>query len=104
MNGNLPVVGKVSLPDIPDELKGYNQWVVWRYEKDPKRDKPLKVPYSPLSGKRTGTTDKERSTWGSFDQAVTAYSSDHFSGIGFVFHKSDRFVGCPVGWIARIGG
>ena len=93
MNGNLPVVGKVSLPDIPDELKGYNQWVVWRYEKDLKRDKPLKVPYSPLSGKRTGTTDKEFSTWGSFDQAVAAYNSDQFSGIGFVFHKSDPFVG-----------
>ena len=93
MNGNLPPVGKVSLLDIPDELKGYNQWVVWRYEKDPKREKPLKVPYSPLTGNRTGTTDKERSTWGSFDQAVAAYNSGQFSGIGFVFHKSDPFVG-----------
>ena len=93
MNGILPAMGKVSLPDIPDELKGYNQWVVWRYEKDPKREKPLKVPYSSLTGNRTGTTDKERSTWGSFDQAVAAYNSGQFSGIGFVFHKSDPFVG-----------
>ncbi len=95
MNGNLPAVGKVSLPDIPDELKGYNQWVVWRYEKntDPKVKKPRKVPYSPVSLRRTGPEEKSRTTWGSYDQAVTAYNSGNYSGIGFVFTKSDPYLG-----------
>ena len=95
MNGKLPAVGKVSLPDIPDELKGYNQWLVWRYEKDPNpgAKKDRKVPYSPLSMKPTGHDEKSRPTWGSFDQAVTAYGTERFSGIGFVFTKSDPYVG-----------
>ena len=93
MNKSDPVTAGISVPDVPAELQLYPQWVVWRYENNPKGKKPRKVPYSPITLNRTGTTEKERSTWGSFDDACQAYANNQFSGIGFVFSEQDPFVG-----------
>jgi primase-polymerase (primpol)-like protein len=56
-----------TFDNIPDELKSYRQWIVWRYE-DHGGPKPTKVPYSP-NFPGHAAVDKP-GTWASFDEAV----------------------------------
>jgi hypothetical protein len=74
--------------NIPEELKAYRSWVVWRSETD-EDGKPTKRPYSPLSGTLASPTDA--STWASYEEAVTAFNSGWFSGIGFVLSEADPY-------------
>jgi len=72
----------MSFQNLPWELKGYQNWVCWRYESRGE-GKPTKVPYNPLTGYRASSTDP--SHWVSFDAAIGASGYD---GIGFVFTNS----------------
>ncbi len=85
----------VKLSGIPDELKGYPQWIVWRYEQYKGDKKPRKVPYSPFTAKRVGTKAVDSESWGTIEQAVQAAKTfkGRFNGIGFVFSQEDPFVG-----------
>lgn len=56
---------------IPDEMKSYRQWVVWRLEERPNA-KPTKVPYSPHSFNLASVTNP--GTWGTFEEACAAYA------------------------------
>ncbi len=70
------------LNNIPQEMRIFRQWVVWRYE-DTDGPKPTKVPYSALNGRLASVTDPN--TWASFDEAAHALqNSGMYSGIGFV--------------------
>lgn len=73
--------------NIPDEMRDARRWVVWRSEQraDPCTGevKSTKVPY------RAGTPDYKASatnarSWGTYAQAVAAYSHWDCDGIGFV--------------------
>lgn len=77
---------------IPDELKLYAQFIVWRYE-TPYGSKPTKVPYNPKNGFTASVSD--RNSWASFDEAVIAHSKSNgrYDGIGFVFTDNDPFCG-----------
>ena len=88
----------VKLSGIPDELKGYPQWVVWRYEQYKGDKKPRKVPYSPVTGKRVKTTPNDSGNWGTIEDAVQAAKTfkGRFHGIGFVFSAEDPFVGIDI--------
>lgn len=77
---------------IPEELKGYKQWTVWKLEQGPKDKKPTKVPYSPLSGNRSGSTEKHRDSWGSFDDACQALNTGKYAGIQFSLTEFDPFI------------
>lgn len=80
--------------DVPGELIDFAQWVVWKAEPKKKKDgtvKITKVPYNPKNGLKA--SNQKSSHWGTFDQAVKAYRSGKFDGIGFVFTKNDPFVG-----------
>ena len=73
---------------IPDELKTYPNWVLWKYvERD---GKSTKVPFDP---KRTWKSAKSNdpATWGTWDQVTRAYSRGDFAGIGFQFSHSPFF-------------
>lgn len=74
--------------NLPEEIKVYNQWLVWRYE-DLEAKKPTKVPYCPHSYKQASVTNPQ--TWGSFDDACKAHFNGNFSGIGFVLTENDPF-------------
>lgn len=74
--------------NIPNEMRAFNQWVVWRYE-DRDADKPTKVPYSPASNRMASVTDA--STWGSYDDAVAALQTNWYAGIGFVLTDADPY-------------
>jgi len=78
----------MSFDGIPQEIREYNQWVVWRFE-DINAAKPTKVPYNPLTGALANVNKPE--TWTTFDQAVQASSLDCYDGIGFVLNESDPY-------------
>ncbi|KZK14832.1 phage NrS-1 polymerase family protein [Meiothermus taiwanensis] len=71
---------------IPAELKGYPQWVVWRYEE--RNSKQCKVPYDPKSGRRASVNNP--ATWGSFAEAL-ARAGAGYDGIGFVLTEDDPY-------------
>jgi len=72
---------------IPEELTARPQWVVWRAV----GDKPDKVPYSVRSGRKASSTDLM--TWGTFREALKAYESGEYAGVGFVFSSGDPYTG-----------
>lgn len=74
--------------NIPNEMRTYPQWVMWRYE-DTDSKKPTKVPYSARSAKLASVTDP--TTWATFDECVNAMSSGWYSGIGFVLTENDPY-------------
>ena len=73
--------------NIPAELKACQQWILWRYERAA-NGRMTKVPYSP-AGHKTGSQTAE---W-SFDALIQYVESGDFSGIGFSFKESDRYIG-----------
>lgn len=74
---------------IPNEMKMFPQWIVWRYE-DTESPKPTKVPYSPRTASHALVDDP--STWATFDEAVHCIrTSTYYAGIGFVLTDNDPF-------------
>jgi len=74
---------------IPQELKEYNQWVVWKLEKTEK--KTLK---KPLVKGLTGMGWQHKKNQMSFDEAYQLFKDNRniLSGVGFVFSADDPFV------------
>lgn len=77
---NLPITKSDSYYDIPEELQARKQWIVH------KNKIPLQV-----DGK--GAMSNNPKTWDSFENVVQAARKKNFSGIGFVFDKSDGYIG-----------
>ena len=79
--------------NIPDELKQYTQWVVWKAVYLTEKDKWTKVPYDPKTNKKAKNNDP--STWGSFDKAWKAFQAGGwgYTGIGFELSANDPFCG-----------
>jgi len=75
--------------NIPSELKNLEQWVLWK--KEERGGNLTKIPYDPKTWSKASSTD--RGTWGSYDQAITAYRKGDFQGIGFVFSGEDDIIG-----------
>jgi putative DNA primase/helicase len=73
--------------NIPGELNTRPQWVVWKAV----GDKPGKVPFSARSGRRASSTDLL--TWSTFQEALEAYESGEYAGVGFVFSSADPYTG-----------
>lgn len=78
-----------SSVNVSSELKGFDQFVLWKLELFPGDVKPRKVPYSPYTLERSSTTNP--TTWGSYGAALAAHQAGGFNGIGFVFTDSDPF-------------
>ena len=76
------------IASIPEEMKQFNQFVVWRYE-ELQGGKPTKIPYCPHSYGMASVTDY--TTWGTFEQAMRAFNTGSFSGIGFVLTENDPY-------------
>jgi len=79
----------MAIENIPQEMRIFRQWVVWRYE-DTDGPKPTKVPYSALNGRLASVTDP--ATWASFDEAAHCLTkSGMYNGLGFVLTEADPF-------------
>ena len=81
---------RVNQDNIPQELKDWAQWVVWRMEA---RDgKPTKVPYNPKTPKIRAKANTP-ATWASWEKALGVAEADGFDGVGFMFSSEDPFAG-----------
>jgi len=78
-----------NLQVIPVELKNRAQWVAWRVEK--RNANPIKVPVDPRTNRNAKVNSP--STWGTFEEACDACAKWKCAGVGYVFNKSDPFVG-----------
>lgn len=74
----------VEFNGIPSMMKFEDRWVLWKLQK--KGDKLTKVPYQ-KNNAPASSTNKE--TWCSFDDAMEAYETKRFSGVGFVLDGDD---------------
>src|SRR2546423_979387 len=79
----------VKADAIPAELRGWPQWVAWRWVW--RRGTWTKVPITPLSGAYADPADP--ATWGTFEQALVRYHRPGLAGIGFAFSSQDPFAG-----------
>jgi putative DNA primase/helicase len=82
-------------PDgIPDFLKSLDHWVCWRYTWKPPRGKREgkwdKPPINCRTGGAASSTDC--SSWSAFAEALTAYETGRYDGIGFVVHAHDEIM------------
>ena len=66
-----------------DQLKAQKRWFCWKLETRPGQDKPTKVPYSAISGKKTGTDAKFSDTWTDYEAANKACAEHGYSGVDF---------------------
>lgn len=73
------------IENVPQSLRKIPQWVVWR------NDDGRKMPYNPRTGRQAQSNNSM--TWTSFDEAVKAYQSGNYTGLGFVFTKDTGLVG-----------
>lgn len=82
---------QVDYSKIPEEMRIYRQWVVWRYELRAGSDKPTKVPYDAKTGQHASVMDAR--TWSTYDEALNglAFSQGIYSGIGFVLTRQDPY-------------
>ncbi|MFB0874249.1 AAA family ATPase [Sphingobium sp. sgz301303] len=75
------------LHNIPDDLKSFKQFVVWKAEY---RDgKPTKVPYNAHTGQRASVDDP--ATWCDFDTACRVAQTGEVAGVGFMLSVNDPF-------------
>lgn len=88
---------------IPPELRERRQWLVWRFEANPKKPegKPLKVPYYANGKKRFGVQgdDQDRARLVTLAQAravLGRHNENPFSGIGFAFLPGDGLIGIDI--------
>ena len=67
---------------VPDEIRRYKQWVLWRYE--PGDDKPRKVPYYANGSRRSGVqgSESDLAQLSTFDAAVAKLRRGGFDGVG----------------------
>jgi len=82
---------------VPEELKSRTQWLVWRFEKNPKKPegKQLKVPYYADGTRRTGPqgSPEDRQKLTTFDYALEQMTRRGMTGVGFAFLKGDGLIG-----------
>lgn len=77
----------LAMANAPDTMRNVPQWVVWILENNPSKSKPDKVPYdAKAEGKPIHASSTNRQTWATFEQAVTAYRTGKYSGIGFIMY------------------
>ena len=71
------------------ELKNLPIWFLWRKEMD--GDRINKVPFA-AGGGATGTNDKYRHTWVTYEEAVAAAKMVGAAGVGFVIPEGYFFL------------
>ncbi|MCH7989369.1 MAG: hypothetical protein IID46_09515 [Planctomycetes bacterium] len=81
----------VRFDTIPHELILLPQWVVWKWEWSVAKQKWKKPPFDPRTGWLANHPDP--TTWGTFADALGAYQSGGYDGIGFVFSTVDPYFG-----------
>ncbi len=79
--------------NIPREMRIFDRWLVWKYELT-EDGKWTKVPYNARTGRKASSTNP--GTWASFTDAIAAYRSEKYDGIGFVPGPDIGIVGVDI--------
>src|SRR5579884_673699 len=85
-----PLALEVKAEAIAAELREMERWVVWRYKWQPDAEgggKWKKPPFYPETGRACKITD--RAAGSAFDNALAAYQSGKYDGVGLVLHEDD---------------
>src|SRR5215472_2242510 len=70
---------EILVENIPERIRNLRRWVVWRWRRRKgKWDKP------PLQTNGRFAAVDDPTTWCSFEEALAAFQSGQFDGIGFV--------------------
>lgn len=94
----VPVVQPPVWGSIPQELATRQQWLLWKYEFVEGQDKPRKIPYYVMGGRRTGGQgdDRDRQRLATLAVVRRAYERGGWSGIGFAFLPEDGLIGIDI--------
>jgi hypothetical protein len=79
-----PTPIEYTFDHIPINMQASKNWLLWKYEKSIK-GKWTKVPYQ-TSNKKASATNKD--TWCNYSQALKAYGTGKYDGIGFAIGNS----------------
>jgi primase-polymerase (primpol)-like protein len=71
---------KEGYETIPEELKSFPNWLIYKLIPTKGQPKPAKVPYNPKTGKRASVTNYN--DWGDINTASTAINKYAAGGIG----------------------
>jgi hypothetical protein len=83
------------LPDsIPSELKLLNRWIMWKLVTR-QNGKSTKIPFAATNPTQTASVS-DPTTWTTYNNALSAYSTGRFSGIGFVLVSVDDICGIDI--------
>jgi len=87
-----------ALDAVPAAMRERLQWLLWRYEPQPGKPKPLKVPYYADGGRRVGKQGNEadRRRLATFDAALWALEQGKYTGLGFAFLPGDGLAGIDI--------
>jgi putative DNA primase/helicase len=95
-----PIVEPPVWDAIPARLAQAQQWVLWKFEWDTKRNAWLKVPYYVAGGRRTGDqgSDRDRERLATLPVVRRAFERAQgtpkpYTGIGFGFLPGDGLIG-----------
>ena len=89
-NVNKPPSLEVLPDNIPQELRGCDQWVVWRYEYHPEKSKAKPWTKPPCQLSRAYASSTNPATWTSFETVLGAYRQDNgFDGVGYAPTEED---------------
>src|SRR3712207_6312451 len=83
-------LGAPNPDNIPDELKSGRFWLVWRYERG------TKIPKIASTTTIQAASSTNSDTWRTFDEAMAAYKTGHFSGIGRVIVEGHGLTGLDI--------
>ena len=72
------------------ELKKMKIWICWNHTLT-RDNKPTKKPLS-ANGTTTGTNEKYRSTWVSYEEATISAKEHGFNGVGFIIPEGYYFL------------
>ena len=76
---------------VLENLKEQKIWVCWKFENKKDSSKPSKVPYSAITGQRTGSNEPFRNTWTDYETAYETYKKRGYNGVGFIVPKNIAF-------------
>lgn len=84
---------------MPAAMRELPQWLLWRFEADPRRpEKPRKVPYYVSGRVRRGEqgTVEDRAELARFEVALAELRRGRWDGLGFAFLPGDGLVGIDI--------
>lgn len=84
-----PRILMVRPEGIPDELKTYRAWALWKRARA--GDKWTKHPYCAYTERKASSTDSR--TWSPYEDTLKVYEAGGYDGIGFVFSTGDPYCG-----------